>query len=278
MSKETVNRKYKDTVFRMLFREKNELLELYNGVNGTAYINPDELEVTTLENAIYMGMKNDVSCCIDMNLQLYEQQSAVNPNMPMRFVQYFSKQLEKLLLNLEIYSRKQIPLPTPKFFVFYNGVEEELEHRVMKLSDAYVRKMEHYALELVVEQYNINSGYNEELKAKCPTLMEYMQYVETVRRYREQHALSEAVERAVEDCIKSGILRDFLMTNKAEVFAMSIFEYDEEKHNKTLYAEGYEDGENAGYTAVARKMKHKGMTYEEICEITGLPVEEVAQL
>lgn len=76
-------RDYKDTIFRMIFSEKRELLALYNAVNGTDYDNPDELEITTLENAVYMTVKNDISCVIDMRLDLYEHQSTVNPNMPL---------------------------------------------------------------------------------------------------------------------------------------------------------------------------------------------------
>ena len=69
-----VNFKYKDTVFRMLYKSKKELLSLYNAVNGTAYVNEDDLEIVTLENAVYMSMKNDISCLLDMNLQIYEHQ------------------------------------------------------------------------------------------------------------------------------------------------------------------------------------------------------------
>ena len=69
-----VNFKYKDTVFRMLYKSKKELLSLYNAVNGTSYVNEDDLEIVTLENAVYMSMKNDISCLLDMNLQIYEQQ------------------------------------------------------------------------------------------------------------------------------------------------------------------------------------------------------------
>ncbi len=80
----TANRKYKDTVFRMLFSDRKNLLSLYNAINGTAYENADDLEIVTLENAIYMGMKNDLAFIIDTNLFLYEHQSTYNPNMPLR--------------------------------------------------------------------------------------------------------------------------------------------------------------------------------------------------
>lgn len=118
-----VTTKYKDTLFRMLFKEKQKLLELYNAINNTEYKDPNELEVVTLENAVYMSIKNDVSCLLDMRIQLYEQQSTVNPNMPLRDLMYVCDQYGKYIIGKDIYSRRLIKLPTPKFVVFYNGTE-----------------------------------------------------------------------------------------------------------------------------------------------------------
>ena len=122
-----VIRNYKDTVFRMLFNSKKELLSLYNALNDTGYTNEDELEIVTLENAVYMAMKNDVSCMLDMNIQLFEQQASVNPNTPLRFLMYISRQLEKLIVKKNLYGSKLIELPNPRFFVFYNGKETQPE-------------------------------------------------------------------------------------------------------------------------------------------------------
>ena len=122
-----VTTQYKDTLFRMLFKEKLKLLELYNAINDTDYQNPEELEVVTLENAVYMSIKNDVSCLLDMRIQLYEQQSTVNPNMPLRDLMYVCDQYEKLIIRKDIYSRRLIKLPTPKFVVFYNRTEKQPE-------------------------------------------------------------------------------------------------------------------------------------------------------
>ncbi len=229
-----------------------------------------------------------------MNLQLYEQQSTVNPNMPIRFIQYFSKQLEKLLLHRNLYGKKQITLPVPQFFVFYNGTEEQPECRVMKLSDSYIQREETYSLDLIVKQYNINPGYNEELKKKCPTLLEYMEYVERVRDYQKTLSLTESVERAVEECIQEGILREFLLENRAEIMSISIFEYDEEEHKRFIYEEGYEDGVEKGIEQgieqgrqegrqegignIVRKLKNKGMEVKEICEIIEISEEEVEKI
>ncbi|MCM1082570.1 MAG: hypothetical protein NC428_03750 [Clostridium sp.] len=261
---QTVIREYRDTVFRMLLRDKRKLLALYNGVNGTNYDNPDDLEIVTLENAIYMSCKNDVACVIDFTLDMYEQQSTVNPNMPFRYLRYVSRVFEKLTIYDNIYSRKLIKLPTPKFIVFYNGSEPQPECKEYRLSDAYITKTERVSLELIVTQLNINEGYNSKLMEKCPDLFQYMQYVSKIREYNKDMPLEEAVPKAVDECINEGILEEFLLQNKAEVVSMSIFEYDAELHMQMERAEAFEDGRAEGLedgelrkliTQVCRKLR-----------------------
>ena len=238
-------RNYKDTIFRMIFRDKRELLTLYNAVNGTHYDNPEDLEITTLENAIYMNMKNDVSCILDMRMNLYEHQSSVNPNIPLRDLFYVARLYEKFTIGKDLYSSKRIMLPTPKFIVFYNGVTQQPERMVMKLSDLF-QCAEDVNLELIVTQLNINPGHNDELVKGCPSLYQYMCYVEKVRTYNKTMPIEEAVATAVDECIKEDILADFFRRNKAEAIQMSIFEYDQELHNKTLLEEGIDIGITQG--------------------------------
>ena len=133
----------------------------------------------------------------------------------------------------DIYSSRQIKLPTPKFVVFYNGTDEQPEKQTLRLSDAYEKQLEEVELELTVTVYNINYGHNQKLLEACQTLKEYAQYVAAVREYAKEKPLSEAVESAVDSCIRQGILEDFLRKNRAEAIEMSIFEYDEEKHLKS---------------------------------------------
>ena len=222
-------------------------MSLFNAVNSTNYESEDELEIVTLENAVYMSMKNDVSCLLDMNLQIYEHQSTINPNMPLRNLMYITKQLEKLIVKKDLYGRKLITLPNPRFIVFYNGTDKQPETDTLYLSSAYEHKEKEVNLELKVLQLNINKGYNEDIKSKCPSLFQYMQYVDILRENRKTHPLKEAVIITVDYCIKHDILKDFLLANKSEVISMSIFEYDEELHKKTLRAEGYEDGFKEGF-------------------------------
>lgn len=126
-----------------------------------------------------------------------------------------------------------------------NGTEPQPQKQVLKLSDAFEKQLNDVELELTVTIYNINYGNNRELLEACQTLNEYAQYVEMVRQYLKDYPLSEAVELAVDTCIRQGILRDFLKKNRAEAIEMSIFEYDEEKHMQSER----EIWENAGREA-----------------------------
>ena len=158
------NHKYKDRVFRMLFNNKRELMDLYNAINNTNYDNPEELQITTLENAIYLSMKNDMSFLIDSRLQLYEHQSTWNPNMPFRDLLYVTNTYNKLIPRRDVYGSKKISLPPPTFLMFYNGKEKRPERYVMKLSDLYQPKPKEVNLDLTVLVLNINKGYNENIK------------------------------------------------------------------------------------------------------------------
>lgn len=240
------NRNYKDTVFRMLFSDRKNLLSLYNAVNGTNYQNPDDLEIVTLENAIYMGMKNDLAFIINTNLFLYEHQSTYNPNIPLRDLFYISSEYEKLVSRKSLYSSALQKIPAPEFVVFYNGTRKTEDVQMHRLSEAFINMAGEPALELIVKVLNVNEGHNQSLMNQCLTLKEYAQYVAKVRKYQEELPLDQAVEKAVTDCIDQEILKDFLLNNKAEVIRMSIFEYDKEKEEKKLRQAEFEFGREVG--------------------------------
>ena len=246
MNEVKVQRNYKDSLFRMLFKDKENLLCLYNALNKTDYTDVEGLEITTLENAVYMNYKNDVSFVFDLELMLYEHQSTVNPNMSLRDLFYVADTLQKRTYNKDLYGSKLIKIPSPRFVVFYNGTDPQPERQTLKLSDAYEKKLDTPELELTVTVYNINRGYNEEIVNTCRVLKEYAMYVERVRTYAKQMLLAEAVEKAVDECIAEGILSDFLRRNRAEAIKVSIYEYDEELHFRTLYEEGREAGLEQG--------------------------------
>ena len=274
----TANRKYKDTVFRMLFSDRKNLLSLYNAINGTAYENPDDLEIVTLENAIYMGMKNDLAFIIDTNLFLYEHQSTYNPNIPLRDLFYISSEYQKLVEHKSLYSSTQQKVPAPNFIVFYNGTVKKEDCWTNYLSEAYENLTGEPNLELKVITLNINEGHNKELMEQCQILREYAQYVAKVREYARTAELNTAVEQAVNDCIQSGILAEFLRKHKSEVIAMSIFEYDKEEEEKKLREAEYEAGYDEGKKEIIRRMLEAGESVEKITQYTGYKTSELQKL
>ena len=242
------NRKFKDTVFRMLFSEKEALLSLYNAGNSSNYTDADALEIVTLENAIYMGMKNDLAFIMDMNLYLYEHQSTYNPNIPLRNLFYIADEYQRLVVRKSLYSTVIQKIPTPRFLVFYNGTKEVEDRSEFRLSSAYENPTENPDLELRVTMLNVNDGHSSDLMEHCRTLKEYAQYVARVRKYaaKQDVSLEEAVTRAVDECIEEGILAEFLLKNKTEVIKVSIYEYDKEFEEKKLRKAEYEAGVEAG--------------------------------
>lgn len=136
------NRTYKSTIFAMLFEDKEHLLELYNAISGKHYTNPEMLEINTLENAIYMAMRNDISFLIDARLSLYEHQSTYSPNLPLRFLLYISALYSSMTREANLYGTKPIELPPPRFVIFYNGKVEQPDRQILKLSDLYTIKEE----------------------------------------------------------------------------------------------------------------------------------------
>ena len=241
-----VNRIYKDRLYKMIFNDKSELLKLYNAINGTHYDDPAMLTITTLDNAIYMTMENDLSFIIDMRLALYEQQSTVNPNLPLRFLMYITDIYSAYTKDMNIYGSKKVQIPLPSFVIFYNGVKSQPDRTESLLSELFHPTTDQPALELKAVMLNINKGHNQELMNACHTLRDYSEYVARIRTYSAEMPLTDAVEKAITECIHENILRDFLLKNRAEAKAMSIYEYDEEKTLRMFREEGYEDGERNG--------------------------------
>ncbi len=246
-----VNRKYKDVLFRFIFRDKKDLLSLYNAINGTDYKNPEELEINTLENVIYMKMKNDLSFLVGASMNLYEHQSTWNPNMPLRGLFYFAELYERYIngQGYRLTGSTRIPLPFPNYIVFYNGLEWEAERTELALSEAFEEQREGLrpALECRATILNINSGHNRELMEKCRRLHEYAEFIQRIRdNLQKGMALEKAVEKSIEYCLAHGILADILRKCQMEVQNMLLEEYDEKAEREYLRKESLEEGIKRG--------------------------------
>ena len=242
-------RKYKDKLFVSLFKKKEELLALYNAVNGSNYKDPEELIVNTIEDVIYLGMKNDVSFIFDARMNLYEHQSTWNPNMPLRGLFYFAMLYKGYVVSngMDIYSERRLELPTPQYVVFYNGTGNEPDKQVLRLSDSFRMEQDEVALECLATVVNINLGKNRELMEQCSTLYGYSYLIAEIRsNIACGMSITEAIDRAVKTCIKNGILAEYLREHRAEVCDMIMTEYNEELHNRTLREDGRAVGRAEG--------------------------------
>ena len=283
-------RTYKDRVFRMLFKDKKRLLELYNALNDTHYTNVEDLSVNTLENAVFIKMKNDISFIIDYNMCLFEHQSTYCPNMPLRGFFYFADLYKKLIKDVDLSISRHIKIPTPHYVVFYNGSEKKEEEFIQRLSDAFEDHSDG-CIELTVRTLNINYGHNNALLKKSPALYGYSYFVAAVRKNLKEMSLQESAARAVDECIKKNILKDFFLEQKSEVIAMSIYEYNEEYVRKALYEDGeengYRKGEVIGYQKGEKIGKAETLIYtiesvmqnfhvnlQEACEGAGISIEK----
>ena len=246
-----LNRKYKDRLFRFIFNDKENLLQLYNAINDSHYSNPDDLVITTIDDVVYMGMKNDLSFMIDDIMNLYEHQSTYSPNLPLRGLFYFSAMYRNYIepMKQKLYTDSPLRIPFPVYLVFYNGSMEEPERKEILLSDLFIQngKGLQPALECTALLLNINFGHNQELMEKCRILKEYAQFIHTIRsKISIGLPFQEAVETAVEDCISKNILSEILRKNKAEVIDMILTEYDENEFREFLKEDSWKKGHEAG--------------------------------
>ena len=235
----------------MTFHDKKDLLSLYNAVNGTDYQDPEDLEINTLENVIYLKMKNDLSFLVGASMNLYEHQSTWNPNMPLRGLLYFAELYERYINSkgYRLSGNTRIPLPFPNYIVFYNGLEREAEQMELRLSEAFESGREgcEPALECRALILNINSGHNRELMEKCQRLQEYAEFIGEIRRNLQRGMeLEKALGQAIEYCLAHGVLTDILRRSQAEVRRMLLEEYDEEAEREYLRKEAIEEGLERG--------------------------------
>ena len=290
-----VNRNYKDSLFRLLFADKEGALELYNALNHSSYDDPELIEITTIEDVIYMGIKNDVSFLVEGRMHLFEEQSSWSENMPLRGLFYFSNLYRSYLEKnqLDIYSSKRLPLPRPIYIVFYIGTAKKPEQMTLRLSDSFEDstnggKTNEPVIEVVARVLNVNYGKNRELLERCRRLFGYSYLISQVRHYMDQgFVLEAAMDRAIEDCITQDILKKFLLKHRGEVRDVILTRYDAKFHIKCEKElsreegriEGRQEGIGIGRREescrIVKNMLSKGMSRDMILEMTGLSEAEL---
>ena len=248
----TINRSYKDRLFKIIFEDKKELLSLYNALTGKNYQNPDELEINTIDDVIYMHLKNDMSFILDDWQNLFEQQSTFNPNQPLRGFFYFADLYKVKYFGKKIYSTRLLKIPTPQYIVFYNGTTNMPDKKELRLSDAFQQPTEQPDIEVIAHMLNINYGHNKELMERCRKLKEYAQFIDIIRHYlreNKQWSNEQAISKAIDDCIQNNILRDILQKERLRVMASILSEFDEVGYKEMIRQEAYEDAYEEGHEA-----------------------------
>ena len=279
------NREYKSDVFSMLMEDSNNALSVYNALNDTNYTNPDDVEVHTLEKGVSLTVRNDAAFVVDAALSIYEHQSTVCPNMPVRSLIYYTIIISKIIKNKNIYGRGLVKIPVPKFAVFYNGSEDQPEEYELKLSDAFEKETDNPELELVCKVYNINFGKNKKLLDKCDVIREYMIFVDYVRYYHKEQKfenMETAINRAIDRCIEEGVLAEFLRKNRNEVVKVTQLDYTFDRQitleREEAREEGREEGVQEGEKKIILKLYQKGYSIEQIAEMTDTDMHDIEEM
>ena len=288
------NLKYKNSVFVDLFfedesAEKNEI-SLYNALHEEPLPAGTRVRKIRVDDVLYMNFCNDISFGIEDKVMVFgEHQSTINENMPLRDLLYIGRALEQIVPVRDRYRKKAVRLPTPEFYTFYNGKEPWSREKTLYLSDTYARKEEAPMLELCVKVININPEEGHEILDRCGILREYSEFVEILRKHQQTDS-SDAYKNAIEECMKAGILADYLKKKGSEVVNMLIAEYDYdldvEVQREEAYAAGKEEGRQEGreegqkeklQEQVKRKLE-KGKSVDTIAEELEESREEISRI
>ena len=283
-------RNYKDRLFKAIFGRNTQesklwRLELYNALNGTSYTDPDALVINTIENVIYLTMRNDISFLVDSQMTLYEQQSTYNPNMPLRGLMYFAQLYQMYLSQQEkdLFRSTLIKIPNPQFVVFYNGATEKPDKTELKLSDAFEIKDDSGAFEWTATMININKNHNSRLQKNCKPLYNYVQYISRIAENKKTGmSAKEAVTEALDWAISENLLDGFFKQQKEEVLGMSLTEFDEEIAIRGWREDGIEEGITIGEqkkaVEAAKNLYTNGVNIEIIAKSLEMTVEEVKEI
>ena len=292
MSKVKIQKEYKDRLFTFLFgseEHKDWTLSLYNAVNGSDYTDPEKVRITTIKDVLYLGMHNDVSFQISDEMNLYEQQSSFNPNMPLRQMQYAGNLFEQYIKEQKRnkFGTELIRLPVPKLITFYNGRTEEPDERILELKDSFPEGSDP-DIYVRVRMININYGQNKELLIVCRPLREYSWLIGEIRKNKQDGiSIETAVNKAITDMPDDFVIRPLLEAHRAEVLGMLLTEYDEAEAMELFKLDGKREGikegikegrESSLMTSIQNLMHNLNMTCDQAMEALGVPINERAEL
>ena len=270
MSKE--NREHKDSVFVDLFYNDEtadiNLLSLYNALHDTELEDADLIRKIKVEDVLYMNFRNDLSAVINReSLGIWEHQSTINPNMPLRLLLYVGRAYEQLVEKEARYKTKLIKIPVPEFYVFFNGKRDFPIEKNLYLSDAFMKPPGENSVELVVKVININTIKNHKILKKCKTLREYSLFIDAVRAHEKE---KDGMKKAIEECIKNSILAEYLKRKGSEVRNMLVAEYSYEEDIQVKQEEARQEGLSIGLSQGLSRGLPQGLEQGELKTLYGL--------
>ena len=295
------NRKHKDSLFVDYFSKdrdwKQHFLSLYNALHGTnLQVSDTQLERVNLEQVLYKSYYNDIAVLVDGQfILMIEHQSTINPNMPLRLLEYVARIYGNIVDSKAKFSRHLVPLAKPEFIVFYTGDQELPPESYLYLSDAFPNQTQNadLTLELKVKVCTSRSESPSPVVRSCTDLEQYVQFLELMEEARaagHKHPLKWAIQEAV----RRNILRDYLERKGGEVLSILMTEYDYATDMAVLKEESYEDGLFAGREEgisiglergayekaleTARSFLSMGLEPEQVAQGTGLSLEVILQL
>ena len=244
----SANRQYKSSVFATLFGDPHRFIELYNALSGSTYPLGTNAQPATLTDILFMDRQNDVAFVIGEKIVvLFEHQSTISKNMGLRLFLYIARIYELIIENEAIYKEKLYKIPKPEFIVLYNGTDSYPDEETLRLSDAFMQPPQPGLggfLELTVRVVNINKGHNNNIVNSSSNLKGYVEFIASVRRNRQYGlSLQDAVTQAVEDCIRQGVLANFLRKHATEVINMLTAEFSIDTAKRVWQEEAREEAD-----------------------------------
>jgi len=275
---EKANNKYKDRLFHFLFgreERKGWTLSLYNAVRGSEYTNAEDIHINTIDDVLYLGMHNDISFLIVGEMNLFEQQSSFNPNMPLRMLQYTAKLYSKYIKqnHLNNYGYRLLELPVPKLVVFYNGNTDKPDEMILNLRDSFPADSDP-DIDVRVRMININPDHSSALLEACRPLMEYSWVIGKIREYNTDMILADAISKTIDDMPEDFLISDLLKAHRAEVSEMLETEYNQEEVLK-IVAEDARRREADKLIALIKKLEPGSVEFYEALNATHEKREEL---
>ena len=303
------NRKHKDSLFVDYFSKdrdwKQHFLSLYNALHGTnLQVADTQLERVNLEQVLYKSYYNDIAVLVDGQfILMIEHQSTINPNMPLRLLEYVTRIYGNIVDSTAKFSRHLVPLAKPEFYVFYTGDQELPPESYLYLSDAFPNQGQNadLTLELKVKVCTIKSEHPSPVVHSCTDLEQYAQFLQLVEEARAT-GHENPLKWAIQEAVRRNILRDYLERKGGEVLSILMTEYDYATDMAVLKEEAYEDGlfvgreegisiglergratgrEEGAYETkleTARSFLSMGLEPEQVAQGTGLSLEIILQL